>query len=383
MGVEQAANISGDILIVDDVPENLSLLVNLLSNYGYQVRPANNGNFAMSSAVLSPPDLILLDIKMPLTDGFVVCETLKADERTKNVPVIFISALNQPLDKVRAFKAGGVDYISKPFQPDEVLARVNAHIRLKKLQESLEKQNKKLESEMELRERVEHIMVHNLKNSLSVIQAYPKVIEHQGDLTNLQKKSLEQIKSAGSVMSRIIHSTLDLLKIEQGEYELELECIDLLKVLETIRVELTQLMTEKNLSIEFVFDPADSKFDDTFPMWGEELLCYNIFSNLIRNAVEASSEDDHVTCFLRRSNKIQITIHNNQVVPEIVRDRFFEKYATADKRRGTGLGTYTAKLVTETMGGIISMETSEDEGTSVYVELPDCEGAEEVPKVLS
>jgi PleD family two-component response regulator len=119
------------ILAVDDTPANLHLLAKMLSNQGYKLRIIPDGEQALSSAQAYPPDLILLDILMPHMDGYEVCSQLKADERTKNIPVIFISALNEGFDKVKAFEVGGLDYITKPFIAEEVIARVENQLRLK------------------------------------------------------------------------------------------------------------------------------------------------------------------------------------------------------------------------------------------------------------
>ena len=136
---------SGNILVVDDTKENLRVLVDALGREGYTVRPALNGEIALEAARKEPPDLILLDIIMPGMDGYQVCHALKADARLKDVPVIFISALNEVGDKVKGFKTGGVDYISKPFQMEELLARVETHLMLRNLQKELEEKNTDLQ----------------------------------------------------------------------------------------------------------------------------------------------------------------------------------------------------------------------------------------------
>ncbi len=129
-----------DILIVDDAPANLGLLSQMLTQHGYKVRAVLNGTRALEAVDMSPPDLILLDIMMPGLNGYEVCEQLKADEQTRDIPIIFISALDAAGDKVRAFSAGGVDYITKPFHTEEVLARVRTHLKLRELSASLEAQ---------------------------------------------------------------------------------------------------------------------------------------------------------------------------------------------------------------------------------------------------
>jgi len=153
---------AGDILIVDDTPANLRLLYGMLNEKGYKVRMAPSGNMALKSAQAIPPDLILLDIKMPNMNGYEVCEQLKADLRTREIPVIFISSLDQTEDKVKAFSFGGVDYITKPFRVEEVLARVKTHLELHSLQQKLsaanlqlQESNNRLKAEIEKRAQIE------------------------------------------------------------------------------------------------------------------------------------------------------------------------------------------------------------------------------------
>ncbi len=141
---ELARNNKGNILVVDDNPANLRLLTGILSEQGYKVRPARDGFQALSTTQSVSLDLILLDINMPQMDGYEVCSKLKANAKTRNIPVIFISALSDVLDKVKAFGMGGVDYITKPFQVEEVLARVETHLALQRLQNSLRDKNEEL-----------------------------------------------------------------------------------------------------------------------------------------------------------------------------------------------------------------------------------------------
>jgi diguanylate cyclase (GGDEF)-like protein len=138
----------GSILIVDDTPANLELLTRMLTREGYIVRVASNGQQALSLIEATLPELILLDICMPEMDGYEVCHALKANDYTREVPIIFISALNEVSNKVRAFEMGGVDYITKPFRMAEVLARVATHVTIRRLQQQLQQQNKLLEQEI-------------------------------------------------------------------------------------------------------------------------------------------------------------------------------------------------------------------------------------------
>jgi sigma-B regulation protein RsbU (phosphoserine phosphatase) len=146
----QQTDASENILVVDDTPANLRLLSQMLSERGYGVRAVTSGSRALESVHVTQPSLILLDIRMPEMNGYEVCEQLKQDPRTKDIPIIFISALNEIADKVRGFNVGGVDYITKPFQFEEVLARVETHLSLRRLQKQLQDANKKFEQELAL-----------------------------------------------------------------------------------------------------------------------------------------------------------------------------------------------------------------------------------------
>jgi len=147
-----------NILVVDDSPANLRILMSILGKVGYKVRPANNGQLALMAVEKEPPDLILLDIMMPGLDGYEVCEHLKANEQTRDIPVIFISALSGVFDKVNAFNAGAVDYIPKPFEEAEILARIKTHLALQNMQKQLEAQNIQLQQEISKRKRAEETL---------------------------------------------------------------------------------------------------------------------------------------------------------------------------------------------------------------------------------
>src|SRR5579863_5768858 len=141
------------IMVVDDQPANLKLMEDMLKSQGYAVRSFPRGRLALAAALQRPPDLILLDINMPEMDGFEVCRNLKSEPALAAVPVIFLSALHETEDKVKAFHAGGVDYIAKPFQIEEVHARVETHLQLRALQKELECRNEELEETVALRTR--------------------------------------------------------------------------------------------------------------------------------------------------------------------------------------------------------------------------------------
>ncbi|WP_339401627.1 PAS domain-containing protein [Tychonema sp. BBK16] len=165
-----------NILLVDDSPEILHLFSVLLSKLGYKVRPTRDGKLALKYAKKNPPDLILLDIMMPEIDGYQVCEKLKACEQTKDIPVIFISALNEVIDKLKAFSMGGVDYITKPFQLEEVVARIESQLLLRRLSKQVVAQNLRLQAEIEERKQIEAQLRESQRWLSALITANPNIL---------------------------------------------------------------------------------------------------------------------------------------------------------------------------------------------------------------
>ena len=184
------------IMIVDDTPENLRLLVNIFKGTSYSVRPVRDGKTALSSVLSKPPDVILLDILMPKPDGYEVCRRLKADERTRDIPVIFISALSEVFDKVKAFSLGGVDYITKPFQAEEVLARVETHLTNSLLRRELAEQNSRLKHEISARVQLEDALNKSrrlLKRVFASLEEAVLVVDRHSRTVVLANPAIEQI----------------------------------------------------------------------------------------------------------------------------------------------------------------------------------------------
>ncbi|RLB29652.1 MAG: hypothetical protein DRG87_06730 [Deltaproteobacteria bacterium] len=165
------------VMVVDDSPDNLTVLEKMLREQGYRVVAFPRGDLALKAAARKPPDLILLDIMMPGMDGFAVCERLKADATLKEIPVLFISGLSETRDKLKAFSAGGVDYVTKPFQPEEVRVRVKTHLQLRDLRVQLEKHNRRLEDLVE--EKIKEIS----ESQMATIYALAKLAERRDDET--------------------------------------------------------------------------------------------------------------------------------------------------------------------------------------------------------
>lgn len=188
------------ILVVDDTPANLKLLTEILTNHGYRVRPASNGRLALKSVAAMAPDLILLDVTMPDMDGYEVCSELKSHENSRSIPVIFISALNDTADKLRGFEAGGIDYITKPFQAAEVLARVETHLSLRRLQKKIEVQNIQLHQEIAERIRFEEELKKYQEHLEELVAARTTELNVAlGKLTEMSGEIIERLTAAAEL----------------------------------------------------------------------------------------------------------------------------------------------------------------------------------------
>ena len=200
MSMDQTITLGSSILVVDDTHADLRMLTKILSEHEYKVRPVAESSLAMSSAQAEPPDLILLDINMPEVSGYEVCTKLKADERTRDIPVIFISASDEILNKINAFFVGGVDYITKPFQLEEVLARVETHLTLRNLQKNLQQKNTLLQREIAERQRVEESLKESEERYRRLVELSPETIMvHQDGQLVYVNAAAVHLLAAGSL----------------------------------------------------------------------------------------------------------------------------------------------------------------------------------------
>ncbi|MBU2547044.1 MAG: response regulator [Proteobacteria bacterium] len=358
------------ILIVDDTPAYVRILNELLRDE-YQVSAAMNGQDALKIAVSEhPPDLLLLDIMMPGIDGYEVCSRLRAMEQGKGLPVIFITTRDEVEDEARGFALGAVDYITKPFKPAIVRARVKTHLELKLARVALERQNELLKENAKLREDVERITRHDIKTSLQAVISAPAMLMAEGSLTNHQVEILQMVEESGYRMLDLVNSSCSLYQMETGQYEVRSVPVDVLKIVGQIRGEARELLRLKELTVDVFVRGRLYQGDDTFLVMGEEMLYYSMLANLLKNAIEASPEKKRITVTFDDRNAPAITIHNEGVVPEEIRNRFFDKYATSGKPGGTGLGTYSANLIARSLGGRLSFKTSPPLGTTLIIDLP-------------
>lgn len=367
------------ILIVDDERYNIHVLVNILKA-DYRTIIAKNGEEALKRAYAAPaPDLILLDIMMPGIDGYEVCKQLKTDPQTKEIPVIFVTAMSEIKDETRGLELGAIDYLTKPINPSIVLARVKNHLALQAARKEIERQKQQLEVQnaelretARLREDVEQITRHDLKTPLNVVIGMPGVILEEDNLSDRQVKYLQMIEAAGYRMLKMINQSVNLLKMERGMYQATPVAVNLLHVFQKIWAEIQNIHDSSDILLEIFVNGGHPEPEEKFFVYGEELLYYSLFENLLKNAIEASPPKGKVTIScLEQDARAVIRIHNQGAIPESIRSQFFDKYVTYGKKTtGTGLGTYSAKLFAETMGGTINFETSEENGTTLIVQLP-------------
>ncbi len=249
----------------------------MLTNQGYEVRKALNGQRAIASVQSDPPNLILLDIRMPGMDGYAVCQQLKTDPKTRDVPVIFISALDDALDKVKAFAVGGVDYVTKPFQEMEVLARIEHQLCIQRLKQQLLEHNQELARSNQELEQFAYVVSHDLQQPLQSITGFAKVmlIKYQDQLDHAGVDYLNRIHGSGDRMQRLIQDLLSYSKT--GLHDQEMQIIDLNTVLKQVLENLDGSIKNNQILLDC----------DSLPtVMGYETQLIQLFQNLISNAIK-------------------------------------------------------------------------------------------------
>ncbi len=364
------------ILIIDDEQVNSQLLMDILGD-AYRYSIALNGEQGLQLAQSLKPELILLDVLMPGLNGYDVCKQLHDNKHTRNIPVIFITTLDQLENELKAFSLGAVDYIAKPFRVPIVQARVKSQVELQHARVELQKQNAILSENMRLREEVERIVHHDLKSPLTTILGVPQLLAAKLDLTPRQAELMQSIEEAGMLIMSMLTLSQEVYKIEQGSFQFYPEDVELVRLVSMIRKQLRVKLMRKNIQIEEDLNGDSLKPGQTFVIRGEELLWYALMDNLIGNAMEASPPNQSVRVSYTTGQQASlVSIRNKGVVPPAIRERFFEKYVTHGKEKGTGLGTYAAKLFVEAQGCSIEMRSSEQEGTILTIRIPQPEQAD-------
>ncbi|MEG4493173.1 response regulator [Microcoleus sp. D3_18_C4] len=388
----------GNILIVDDTPENLQVLSATLCDRGYKVRGVINGKMAIRAARSGCPDLILLDIKMPEMDGYEVCTQLKEDPKTSEIPVIFISALDEVLDKLTAFQVGGVDYVTKPFHVAEVLARIEHQLTIQRLKKQLLDRNKELQEEIIERKKAEEAaaaaslaksqfvanMSHELRTPLNAILGFTQVMSRDSLLSHENLENLRIINRSGQHLLELINDVLDLSKIEAGIIGLDQRSFDLYQLLDTLE-EMFQIKAEtKKMQLRFSVEANVPQYIKT-----DEKKLRVCLINLLANAMKFTEDGGRIW--------LRVSVESNQQQPaaseshpnstsvepllilfevedtgigiaaaeiDTLFDAFVQTQAGRKAADGTGLGLTITKKYVQIMGGDIGVKSVLGEGTS-------------------
>lgn len=374
----QSQAVRGDILVVDDLLENGQLLLQMLTEAGYEVRQAINGKQALRAVFYDPPDLILLDIRMPEMDGYEVCETLKSSEETAHIPIIFLSALNESFDKVKAFALGGADYIAKPFDVNEVLARVKHQLVIANQQNQLAQQNQELqELNHELRhintelEQFTSIVSHDLRQPLSSIKANIQrlMLQNWEEATPGIKERVERIDEISDRMNHLIESLLTYARMGNvGENDLQE--VDCNRLLAQVKDNLQQAIAESQAKIEY---------QDLPTLKANPIQLLELFQNLIANAIFYSGDrTPHINIAAESDrNEVKFSVRDRGIgIPQDDFESIFLAFkrlnSKQSKHPGTGIGLAICRKIVEAHGGRIWLESQINDGTTFYFTLPNC-----------
>ncbi len=324
------------ILIIDDKSENLHYLNNILSVYDYNIRATTDPSFALTSSQSYPPDLILLDIKMPNIDGFEVCKLFKDDKNLKEIPIIFISAIDDIEIKVKAFEQGGVDYITKPFKKEEVLARIKTQLKIFE-------NNQMILNLVEQQDFFLKKIIHEMNTPLSVISLNVDNLERELG----PKEQFEAIKASSKSLSSIYNDLYYLTKKEN--IQKSIKAINLVNFLSSRIIFFDEIAKTKNIII-------DLEIDTEFEILMDEYELERIIDNTISNAIKYSFEDTTVTISLR--NYFLEIINEGTKIEDT--SLIFEKYYQEKvKNIGLGLGLNIVKSICDSYKIKVEIESNE------------------------
>lgn len=396
MDTEQAKR--RKILIVDDEPNNLAVLFNLLDKNGFEVFVAEDGTIALKRVLHMQPDLILLDVLMPRLNGFETCQRLKENSETSAIPVIFMTALSETTDKVRGFKAGAVDYVTKPFQHEELLMRVSTHLTITNLQRELEARNTVLEQEVVQRRLAEQELqtyAAKLQQSNEALQEFAYIASH--DL----QEPLRKILTFGDRLKEKYSHCLDdqgrdyLSRMHSAADRMNTLISDLLKYSRVttkgqpfVSVDLTQIAREVLSDLEVSLQEAGARVElaDLPTVEADPTQMRQLFQNLLSNAIkfhppdeaplvkiQASPPADQVTN-LGCEDVCQITVSDKGIgFDEKYLSRIFQIFQRLHGRTqfdGTGIGLATCRKIVDRHGGSITAQSVPGEGATFIVTLP-------------
>ena len=364
------------IFLVDDTQANLDVLQALLEPEGYLVSVAPNGEFALKFVGRVKPDLILLDVMMPDINGFEVCRRLKADPETRHIPIIFITAEDTTESVVSGFEAGGVDYIQKPFQGSEVLARVQTHLEIDRLKrelveknDALTRMNRQVREASDRKSRFLANIAHELRSPINAIMGFTRmVLRREGDrLSERQQRNLTTVTKSSDHMLHLINDLLDLSKIEAGRMDVNAERFELNDFIEACCEEVTPLV---KAGVELVW-PTGSVGD----VETDRGRLRQILMNLLSNAAKFTESGSIRVGASRDADVVTIGVTDSGTgIPQDAQETIFEEFeqvgGSDPERKGTGLGLPIAKGFAELLGGSIDLTSVVGEGSTFTIRLP-------------
>jgi signal transduction histidine kinase len=352
------------ILIVDDTPANLGVLVETLGAAGYQLMVAEDGEEALAQTVQTVPDLILLDVMMPGIDGFETCRRLKEREGTREVPVLFMTALNETADKVRAFAAGSVDYITKPIEHEEALARVRTHLALRALR-------RELQTQLALKERFMRMAGHDLRSPLCLILMAAELARRQSAIPGSPPptKYLDNIAESAAQMRRIIDTFLEL-RMPSARAGADGK-VDLNLLGDAVVRQHAPDAERKQITLATELAPA-------LPLARcDAALTYQAFANLTSNALKFTPRSGTVTLRTRLAgDRVRVEVQDTGPgVPPGERDQLFREHGRLSARptggeESTGLGLSIVKHLIESQSGVVGADFPSERGSIFWFELP-------------
>ena len=352
------------ILVVDDISKNLQLVGTTLRNEGYHVMPATSGIQALERAQAQPPDLILLDLMMPEMDGLEACRRLKANPALKAIPVIFLTASNEMEHLVNGFEVGAVDYITKPFNTPELLARVRTHLELKHARERLREMNDEKNEFM-------GIAAHDLRSPLNAIQGYAEMVLEDTSIGDENAELVQKIHDATTRMAGMVQNLLDANRIERGEMRLNLVPTELTAIVASVVEGQRAGATAKQQTLLLEHDPVP------ITVTVDAGVMVQVVENLVSNAVKYSPPGKRIQVWVRRIGGA-VRCHVQDEGPGLTAEdqqKLFGKFArlTAKPTGGeqsTGLGLSIVKRLVEAMHGRVWCESEPGHGATFLVELP-------------